>query len=382
MYKVRGKQLVSGVLVMVLGLGLLSPVSASELTNKQSELQQIRNKKNALNNKKKQVEGQKSVLVDQLDGIKTEIDQLEGQIDNEAHKLTLAKKEAKQANLELQLAEEDLLQQKELLGERVRDIYINGQVSYLEVLFQAESFSDFLNRFELMKIIVENDKRVLEEIDAKRETLSDKKQRVETKQKQIAQLLSSQETKKNEMEGKQDQYDQKLDQAKKDVVEYEQEISRLEELESKKAAELIRLQQSKNKNSKAKGTGVYAWPAPGHERITSSYGWRMHPILGVRKLHTGVDIGAPSGADVVAAQSGTVIYSGWMNGYGNTIILDHGAGMSTLYAHQSKLLVSVGAEVSKGDTIGKVGSTGRSTGPHLHFEVRKDGDPIDPTSYI
>lgn len=382
MHTVRGKQLVAGLLVTALGLGVFGPVYASELSKKQSELQQIRQQKKVLDKKKKQTEGQKNVLVDQLDGIKTEIDQIEGQIDQEAHKLTLAKKEAKKANLELQQAEEDLLQQKELLGERVRDIYINGKVSYLEVLFQAESFSDFLNRFELMKIIVENDKNLLEGIEAKREDLAKQRQKVETKKQQIAQLLSSQESKKNEMEGKQEQYDDKLDQAKQDLVEYEREIARLEELESKKAAELIRLQQSKNKDSKAKGTGVYAWPTPGHSRITSAYGWRMHPVLGVRKMHTGVDIGAPSGAEIVAAQTGTVIFAGWMNGYGNTIILDHGAGMSTLYAHQSKLLVSVGDEVNKGDTIGKVGSTGRSTGPHLHFEVRQNGDTVNPTSYI
>jgi murein DD-endopeptidase MepM/ murein hydrolase activator NlpD len=130
------------------------------------------------------------------------------------------------------------------------------------------------------------------------------------------------------------------------------------------------------------GTGTYTWPAPGYRNITSSYGMRYHPILKVNKLHTGIDIGAPSGAKIVAADSGTVIYSGWLGAYGNAIIIDHGAGISTLYGHQSARLVSVGAKVTKGQTIGKVGSTGWSTGPHLHFEVRKNGNPINPRSYV
>jgi murein DD-endopeptidase MepM/ murein hydrolase activator NlpD len=128
--------------------------------------------------------------------------------------------------------------------------------------------------------------------------------------------------------------------------------------------------------------GVMKWPTPGYTRVSSPYGMRIHPIYKVKKMHTGIDIDAPSGAKIVAANSGKVILAGWNGGYGNCVIIDHGGGLATLYAHQSKILVSVGDKVQKGDTVGKVGSTGLSTGPHLHFEVRKNGSTTNPIPYV
>jgi len=130
------------------------------------------------------------------------------------------------------------------------------------------------------------------------------------------------------------------------------------------------------------GTGVYTWPTPGYKVITSPYGMRYHPILGIRKMHTGVDIGAPMGATIVAADGGKIIHAGWMGGYGQVLVVDHGNGMSTLYAHLSSFIAGNGASVTKGQPIGRVGTTGWSTGPHLHFEVRENGSPVDPMSYI
>ena len=128
------------------------------------------------------------------------------------------------------------------------------------------------------------------------------------------------------------------------------------------------------------GTGSLIWPVSGP--VTSPFGWRIHPILGYRKFHTGIDIGVGYGVPIHAADSGTVIYATWMGGYGNVIIIDHGNGLSTLYAHQSSLAVGTGAHVTRGQTVGYVGSTGFSTGPHLHFEVRVNGNPVDPMGYL
>jgi murein DD-endopeptidase MepM/ murein hydrolase activator NlpD len=152
-----------------------------------------------------------------------------------------------------------------------------------------------------------------------------------------------------------------------------------EEQESARIAALL-------KSGGSHGTGKYAgtlhWPTPGHTRVSSPFGMRMHPILHVRKMHTGIDISAPSGATIVAAGNGKVIYAGRNGGYGNFTMIDHGNGLVTCYAHQSRITVSKGQHVSAGQTIGKVGSTGLSTGPHLHFEVRVNGTPRNPLSYL
>ena len=143
-------------------------------------------------------------------------------------------------------------------------------------------------------------------------------------------------------------------------------------------AEIVKLM---DKSSPFVG-GEFAWPCPSSHYITSSFGNRLHPILKTWKYHTGVDIGASSGKDILAAASGKVLMATTYGGYGNCVMIDHGGGIVTLYGHASRLCVSNGAVVKRGDVIAKVGSTGRSTGPHLHFEVRKDGAYVDPMSYF
>ena len=156
------------------------------------------------------------------------------------------------------------------------------------------------------------------------------------------------------------------------------------EAESKKLNSEIQALQAQQaaKNGNTKAPGAYLWPCPSSLTITSSYGYRTHPISGVKKLHTGMDIGASYGANVVAAAGGTVIMSKYYGGYGNCIIIDHGGGVATLYGHMSSLVAKNGQKVAAGETIGKVGSTGNSTGNHLHFEVRINGSTVNPAGYV
>lgn len=153
------------------------------------------------------------------------------------------------------------------------------------------------------------------------------------------------------------------------------------EAESEKIAEEIR-RLEKSDTTGYQGSGKFKWPTPGYTRITSPYGMRTHPILRTKRMHTGIDIGAPKGANVVAAENGKVIFAGWNNAYGQTVIISHGGNITSMYAHLTSYSVKVGQEVKKGAVIAKVGSTGWSTGPHLHFEVRKNGNTIDPMPYL
>jgi len=183
----------------------------------------------------------------------------------------------------------------------------------------------------------------------------------------------------NSKKSKKDNYIKELDKdAKKLEKLIDQELAESRALE----AQIKALQGGGSGSTVNYSNTQFLWPSAASKRITSKYGNRLHPVLKVYKLHTGIDIGAGSGTNILASNSGKVIKAQYNSAYGNMIIIDHGGGMSTLYAHASKLLVSVGQTVNRGDVIAKVGSTGYSTGPHLHFEVRKNGSPVDPMPYI
>lgn len=365
--------------------GLLGPASAEQYSRSKEqkmlrELNSIRSQKKTMENRKKQTQSQASNLINAIDQVKTKIDVLDDKIDRNAVQLEQVQAEAAVAEENLTETNRQLDEQVKVFNSRVRDIYENGSVSYLEVILSSNSFSDFLDRFEYMRAIVEQDSQTVTRIEDIQAKLQKQKTLLENKRVRIAGLKASAEQAKEESEQQKEEHSRLLEEAQKNLKEYNEELDRLEAEESAKMAEIIRLRSLKD--SQSKGSGVMRWPAPGHSRITSQYGWRIHPILGTRKFHTGIDISAPSGSKVIAAQTGQVIYSGWMNGYGNVIVIDHGAGKSTLYAHLSRRGVSVGQEVKKGEQIGAVGSTGRSTGPHLHFEVRSGGDPVNPMPYL
>jgi murein DD-endopeptidase MepM/ murein hydrolase activator NlpD len=249
----------------------------------------------------------------------------------------------------------------------------------LEVLLAAADFKDFLTRYDLLNSIVEQDMELIASINREKKDLNNKKSELEVKRKELLSIQASQESKKEELDSEKEKKTEILNSVREEKSSY---LKALEELEktSQQLEQLIRNAQPGG--NATTGTGTYTWPTPGYRAITSPYGMRYHPILKDRRMHTGVDIGAPMGATIVAADSGTVIHAGTMGGYGQTLVIDHSNGISTLYAHQSRFLVGNGASVEKGQAIGKVGSTGWSTGPHLHFEVRINGSYTDPMPYI
>jgi murein DD-endopeptidase MepM/ murein hydrolase activator NlpD len=292
-------------------------------------------------------------------------------------KKQLKQAEAKQAQYEedRQQASRDLSSYQELLGKRARQVYMEGDLTYVDLLFQASSMSDFIDRVYFVQAILEQDNALIEKTQAAQE-------QIEVASAALAQQIESIKAIKEKLDSQLGEMEQILSDKKEliqendnDIELYEKRANELEEANKRLAA--IARQSS---GYTGKWSGSFMKPVPGP--ITSGFGYRNHPIFHRRKRHTGVDIGAPEGTPIHPGGKGKVIYAEWMNGYGNCIMIDHGGGRSTLYGHLSAIKCAVGDIVTTDSVIGRVGSTGYSTGNHLHFEVRINGEPVDPLGSI
>ncbi|NLV17842.1 MAG: peptidoglycan DD-metalloendopeptidase family protein [Syntrophomonadaceae bacterium] len=354
-------------------------VQAGELQDKQAQLktiqQQIQAQRSivgAARKKEQSITAEITRLEKDMAKTQKEMDSLDNQVKVIQKRITAAKAEIKEA-------EEHLAQRTDILNQRLVNIYEMGDMSYLEVLFSASDFSDFVTRWELLNEIVKQDKDLIKTVAEERRELQRKMDQLEKDEQQLLDAKAGQLAKEEELQDKTKQKELVFKDAQKERKAVEQALKDLEQT----SLQIERLIQSmQTSDGSYKGTGVFIWPAPASKRITSPYGMRFHPILKQNKLHTGIDIGAGKGTKILAADGGKVIQVAYLGGYGNTVIIDHGNGLSTLYGHMSKFETSTGKIVAKGDLIGLVGSTGWSTGPHLHFEVRKNGTPVKPNSYL
>lgn len=277
--------------------------------------------------------------------------------------------EIKNTQEEIKYLENNIKANQDALGERLKVINSNYSMGYLKVILSSTSLSDFFNNIYIVKQVIAQDKEMLKELD-------DNKKEVKNKEKELDYKKYKQEEHKKALQQENDKLiadKNKLEELKRELEKEEDELeAKLEEIARKNSVEV----------SEGAIISSGSWPVPGKTRISSPYGYRIHPILNTKKLHSGTDIPAPIGTPAVAIDNGTVIFSGVQSGYGNTLMIKHNDGKVTLYAHNDELLVSVGERVQKGQVVTKIGSTGRSTGPHLHFEVRINGKTTDPMKYI
>lgn len=310
------------------------------------------------------------VLQQQIEETETEIDRLQKDISATETKIEVTT----EALLE---AEANIDSKQELLGKRVNVMYKNGTIGYAEVLLSSANFSELLSNLDMVQLIVENDVELLKYLEKQREIIEDRKVELETYKREQVALEAEVKGVKSQLQVSRGQYERKMEELAADKEELEKQVD-----ENNKLADQLTEELRKMQSSTAYIGGELKWPVPGYTRISSSFGNRVHPILRVNKFHTGIDIPAPSGTTVIAAGPGTVRYSGVLGSYGKVVMIDHGGGIITLYAHNSKLVVSEGERVKEEQKIAEVGSTGLSTGPHVHFEVRKDGSYVDPIPYV
>ncbi len=326
------------------------------------------------------VETELSDLLLKVEEISLEILEKNTEID----KLTLENKELDIYinNVETDLNEitENYNKKKKLLDERLVSSYQRGKTSYLDLLLNSKGLISFISNYYLLSEIVEADENLIKEISSAKDYMEKLDISLKVKRKQLEENKSIIQKNKISLENMQVLKNKKVSELSeaelnlhKQIEEYQTEIENVEKE--------IRFLSIENVGSEYIG-GTMAWPVPGYTRITSQFGMRTHPITGIYKLHTGTDIGAPMGENFVAANDGVVVKAEYNPAYGNMVILNHGGGITTLYAHGSEILVELGQTVTQGTPVLKVGSTGYSTGPHAHFEVRVNGEYKNPLDYI
>lgn len=372
----KGKKAAAALLSAVY-LMTLAPLAQAETLEEQRDAhiekaEQAQKKKNEIESRIEGLSEEKRAVDEAADeatkaykDVRKELDATEARIDENEDKLKVLNK--------------DFAVKRDQLAKRVRDIYINGQINYLDVLFGAKDFQDFFTRMDLLKRVIQQDYDLVQVVFAEKTAIETSQKELEKDKAAKEKLVVSAADRKKEAEKKQAAKQAIIDKMETDRATQERIIN--ENLAaSKEVEQMIRNSRYQPASPALSGGGALNWPLGGP--ITSPFGWRVHPITGASRFHSGIDIGGDYGDTIHAAGAGIVSYAGWISGYGYAVIIDHGGGISTLYGHNQALLVSEGQSVSQGQAIAECGSTGNSTGPHCHFEVRVDGEPVDPMGYL
>lgn len=354
--------------------------NVNNTTDLQTQRSDLQNQLNEANGQLEDVQSDLSDNLKQVEKLDNRIETSERELEEQESKITELRNSIDQIEEELNTITEKYDKQVDLFKKRMVAIYTSGDTQYLDVLLKSRSLTDFISSYYIISQLTDIDENLLNDLETKKKAISLSKQKLENEKKEMATILENQTRTTRTLQNTKKMRENFIEKLSDEEKNLQSKIDEINKQYEEVNQQILALAQQGLDTTYI--GGELAWPVPGYTRITSKYAMRVHPITGQYKLHTGVDIGAPMGANFVAANDGVVVKAGPNTAYGNMVIIDHGGGISTLYAHGSEILVEVGQTVKRGDAILKVGSTGYSTGPHAHFEVRINGVTTDPLPYI
>lgn len=371
--------------------------SKQDLQNAQDERRSMEGTLSNIKKQQAELEEAKNDLSDYVVELDGQLMFIQGTITELDVKIAEKEMEIDQIEQELKEAEANEKDQYAAMEQRIKFMYERGNSAYISLILDAENFSEMLNKAEYIEEISNYDRDMLKQYQETKEAIKFLKEQLEKEQEQLQEAQEEVTQKEGEMsdliEQKEKQienYETDINNKEKAIKEYEAEIAAQNATIAALEAQIAKTERelaSVSGNDVGEmpvyyGGGPFCWPAPSYSRISDDYGNRIHPTLGVPQFHNGVDMAAPNGSPILAAESGTVVAAAYNSSMGNYIMINHGNGLYTIYMHASGLYVSTGQTVTRGQKIGAVGSTGRSTGPHLHFSVRQSGSYANPWNFL
>lgn len=368
---IRRKKALSFLLVLVLCLGMAIQANATEISETQKKAEELEKKKKDAEKEKQSLEKQLESIVSEMEGTKTKIEEKETEISAKEEELIQAK-----------VDEND---QYESMKKRIKYMYENGNAQFVEILCESKNIGEFLNNAEYITTISEYDRNMLVEFQAVVKDVEEQEAALQAEYDELETMQNDLITKQDNVTELMETKDAEIEQISSDLGDTKDKLSELQAA----AAAAERKQQEKNSGysnnagaSVITGNGIFTHPCPGYTYISSEFGYREQPIAGASTNHKGMDFAAPTGTPIYVAASGTVTSASYSGNAGNMIVINHGNGLQTYYMHCNSMYVRAGQTVSKGQNIGAVGSTGNSSGPHLHFQVMQNGTPVNPRNYL
>lgn len=364
-------------LAVAVGAGMQEAIAASSapLSSRQEELSRLQRQLETERQRLRQVRHRERRMADEVQRLDRQREATEEQLRHLAIQLRRVRLRTRAAAVELARAEAALAQRRDLLASRVVDLHRSGRAGYLDVVFRATSFPEFVARSRLVGAVMREDTRLISAYARDRDRTAALREELVAQQAQLQEVARLTRERELELSEQVSAKRRILEAIIHERAAAEQAVRETEE-DSASVQALIQRLQGGAALARESTMAALIWPLRGP--VTSRFGFRRHPLFRRHHFHTGVDISAPRGTPVPAAHAGKVLFAGWYGGYGKLVILDHGDGVSTLYGHLSRISVRTGQSVSRRQVIGHVGSTGYSTGPHLHYEIRRNGRPVNP----